>query len=997
MYKLVYLNQFIEISAGDIMSNENVNEWFVELAKKWSNILENEKVFEADVDETRDKYFVTAAFMYPNGPIHIGHGRTYLIADIIARFKRLQGYNVLFPMGFHYTGTPIITMAEAISEGDKDLIELFRDTYGVPNKEIDKMKDPLYLARYFHKVSKEVMKLYGLSIDWRREFTTIDPEFRSFIHWQFRKLYEKGYIERGTHPVGWCPRHEMPVGMHDTKGDVEPEIGEFIAIYFRDDDGTIYPTATLRPETIFGVTNIWVNPKAMYAKIKLDNGDTWIVGEGAYYRLRYQLHCELIELIEGEKLIGRIVRNLVTGEYIPILPATFVDDSFATGIVMSVPAHAPYDAIALEEIKKDSRYSIFTRSIEPRIIIEVNGVKKASAYEVIENMKIKSQKDRDKLDEATRYVYTVELQNGIMLRELHSAVPLVSEDLKRFVIENISGRPVDHSRDMIKRYLIENKIGIVLYELINKPVYCRCGTEVVVKVLEDQWFIDYGTQIWKERAKEALKHMNIVPEEARAQFEATIEWLRRRACARTRGLGVPLPWDNRWIIESLSDSTIYMAFYTVVHKIRKYSIPIDKLNDIFWNYVMLGEGDPIEISRELSISPEILREIHREFHYWYPLDLRISGKDLIPNHLTFFIFNHVAIFPKTLYPKGIIANGWVLIKQQKMSKSARNIIPLRSLIEEYGSDIVRLLLALGAEVYQDENIDPDLLKRLCKNEYPYQLRFIHDTIIKLYSERNSFRNEITILDLWFWNEFLRKANTIIELANNARLREAGIMIYYDITDLLKKYLSLVLKPSKILIDVLRIWIPLISVYTPFIAEEIWSKTFATGRVSSYVVEIPRNIDEKIILAFMYADHIINFVENIVRATKKSTLNRMIVYVAKKDMQDVMRMIIRALKKGLRISEIIELISKELGMEKKVVSQLVRSMYDVAVSTPDNIKELYVRHSDLDEMSLLNMAKEYISKILNVGIEIYSAEDVAAPDYGGKKRGSLPLRPGIYIE
>ncbi|ADM28018.1 leucyl-tRNA synthetase [Ignisphaera aggregans DSM 17230] len=979
------------------MSSENINEWFVELAKKWSRILESERIFEADVDEFKSKYFITAAFMYPNGPIHIGHGRTYLIADIIARFKRLQGYNVLFPMGFHYTGTPIIAMAEAISEGDKDLIELFRDTYGVPSDEIDRMKDPLYLARYFHRVSKDVMKLYGLSIDWRREFTTIDPEFKSFIHWQFRKLYEKGYIEKGTHPVGWCPRHEMPVGMHDTKGDVEPEIGEFIAIYFKDDNGVIYPTATLRPETIFGVTNIWVNPKAMYAKIKLDNGDIWIVGEGAYHRLKYQLRFNLIELIEGEKLVGRIVRNPITGEHVSILPANFVDDSFATGIVMSVPAHAPYDAIALEEIKRDPKYSMYAGSIEPRIIIEINGVKKALAYEIIENMKIKSQEDKEKLDEATRYVYTTELQRGIMLRDLHLIVPMASEDIKRFVSENISGKSVSYSRDIIRRYLIENKMGMIIYELINKPVYCRCGTEIVVKVLEDQWFIDYGNQAWKEKAREALNNMIIVPEEARAQFEATIDWLRRRACARTRGLGVPLPWDNRWIIESLSDSTIYMAFYTVIHKIRKYSIPIDKLNDRFWDYVMLGEGNLMKISNELSLPPEALEDLHKEFSYWYPLDLRVSGKDLIPNHLTFFIFNHVAIYPKAFYPRGIIANGWVLIKQQKMSKSARNIIPLKNLIEEYGSDIVRLLLALGAEVYQDENIDPDLLKRLCRNEYPYQLKFIYDTIVRLYSERDSFRDETTILDLWFWNEFLRKVNTVIELANNFRLREAGIIIYYDITDLIKKYLGLVSKPSKILIEVFRIWIPLISVYTPFIAEETWSKTFAIGRVSKYTIEIPRNIDERIILAFMYADHVINFVENIIRATKKSTLNRMVIYVAKRDMQDLMRRIIRGLKNGLRISEIIELVSKELGMEKRVVSQLIRPMYDVAISTPDNIKELYIKYDDLDEMSMLNMAKEYISKVLNVRIEIYSAEDITAPDYGGKKKASLPLRPGIYIE
>ncbi|MEM2390205.1 MAG: class I tRNA ligase family protein, partial [Ignisphaera sp.] len=322
----------------------DINKYFVELAIKWSNKWLKERAFEVNPDKDTKKFFITAAFMYPNGPIHIGHGRTYLIADIIARFKRLQGYNTLFPMGFHYTGTPIISMAEAIANGDRELIELFKDIYEVPESDIERMSDPLHLARYFHRISKETMCLFGLSIDWRREFTTIDPEFKSFIHWQFLKLHEKGLIEKGTHPVGWCPRHEMPVGMHDTKGDAEPEIGEFIAIFFKDKDNMVYPTATLRPETIFGVTNLWINPEETYVKIKTAEGSIWIIGEKAASRLKHQLNFVIIESIKGSSLVGMKVRNPITNEEILVLPAAFVDASFATGIVMSVPAHAPYDA-----------------------------------------------------------------------------------------------------------------------------------------------------------------------------------------------------------------------------------------------------------------------------------------------------------------------------------------------------------------------------------------------------------------------------------------------------------------------------------------------------------------------------------------------------------------------------------------------------------------------------------------------------------------------------
>ncbi|MEM1542281.1 MAG: leucine--tRNA ligase [Ignisphaera sp.] len=977
--------------------SSNLNEYFVKLAEKWSKILRENHVYEANRDSSRPKFYVTAAFMYPNGPIHIGHGRTYLVADILTRFKRVMGYNVLFPMGFHYTGTPIITMAEAIAAKDRELIELFKHDYDVSEEDIERMLDPLYMARYFHNISKEVMNLYGLSIDWRREFTTIDPEFVSFIHWQFVKLYDKNYIEKGSHPVGWCPKHGMPVGMHDTKGDVEPEIGEFVAIFFKDLDGVVYPTATLRPETIFGVTNIWINPSAKYMKIKTGNGSIWIVGIRAAERLLHQLEFEVLGYIEGKELIGKRVVNPITGEQVLILPASFVDDSFATGIVMSVPAHAPYDAVALEDLKMNPIYRDIVASIVPRIIIETDGRLIANAYEALKNMGIESQSERDKLDDATRYVYSLELRNGCMATHLHTFVPAIDNTTKQFIEKNVTGKSVLEVREVVRKFIIDREAGVTIYELLNKPVYCRCGTEVVVKLLKDQWFINYGDSEWKKKARATLAKMKIVPEESVPQFEATIEWLKKRACARTRGLGVPFPWDRRWIIESLSDSTIYMAFYTVVNKIRYYGIPVEKLTIEFWDYVMLGLNDVESLSRKLSIPIEVIEDIRNEFRYWYPLDMRISGKDLIPNHLTFFIFNHIAIFPEELQPRGIIANGWVLVKQMKMSKSLRNIIPLKRILNEYGTDIVRLFLALGAEVYQDENIDPEMLETLGKKEYPQLLKSIHDTVLDIFRSSEKFRNEMNDIDRLFWNEFVYKVNKIVKLIDDIKIREAGIIVFYDIKNLIDMYLKLADIPHRMILDMLRIWIPLISIYTPFIAEEIWSKTFKEGFASTYTINIPSEIDEKALLALRYAEAIVSSVQNIIRATKKSSINNIVIYISSKAHQKIMRKVIELHKQGLRLNEIINRLSEELGLNKREASQLVRSMYDVAMNTADEIEYLYLRLSDVDELELLKMSLDYLSKVMKSRIEIYSAEDLSAPDKGGKKKSVLPLRPGIYIE
>ncbi|MCI4436392.1 MAG: leucine--tRNA ligase [Ignisphaera sp.] len=973
------------------MSSDTVR-YFIDLTYKWSKILfDEEKVYEANPDKSKPKFFITAAYMYPNSPIHIGHGRTYLVADIIARFKRLQGYNVLFPMGFHYTGTPIITMAESIAAGDQELISLFKEVYNVPEDEIKKMKDPLYLARYFHRVSKDTMKLFGLSIDWRREFTTIDEDYKSFIHWQFLELYEKGFIVRGTHPVGWCPKHQMPVGMHDTKGDVEPEIGEFTAILFRDDEGIAYPTATLRPETIFGVTNLWVNPEKYYVEVILSNGDKWIIGEEAAERLKYQLEFTVQRRVLGKELVGKIVTNPVTGEKVRVLPATFVDSSFATGVVMSVPAHAPYDAIALEELKHSDEFKYIVKDITPRVIIEVNGRRVASAYEALKQFSIVSQKDRDKLDEATRYVYSFELQYGRMAKDLP-----VSEKLKDEISARVCGKSVKDAREAMKEILVSNNLAVPVYELLNKPVYCRCGTEIVVKVLKDQWFIDYGNEEWKKLAKRALDTIKVIPVEARSQFEATIDWLKRRACARTRGLGTPLPWDNKWIIESLSDSTIYMAFYTVVHKLRGLFNGPKYLPKSFWDYVFLGKGSVDDVAKSVGLGSLELNKIREEFLYWYPLDVRVSGKDLIPNHLTFFIFNHVALFPQELWPKAIIANGWVLIRGQKMSKSARNIIPLKKLIDEYGADIVRLILALNAEIHQDENIDISMLERLGKEEYPRLLLDIEKDIERIFNDYDKLREDENIVDKWFENEFKYLVSEIEKAMNEYRVRDAGIKIFYGIKNLIENYITIVKVPHKKIIEALKLWIALMSVFTPYIAEEIWSKTIKNGRVTKQSLPLPKDYDKNILLAFRYANLVLEAVNDIMKALKKEKITKAVIYIASPEQQQLMKIVAEATLKGLKLGEVIDYVASRTGLSKKDIGKVVKQLYDVAINVPEELRRLYME-STISEFDALTMVKDYMESRLGAKIEYYQANDERAPNYGGKRSVALPLRPGIYVE
>jgi leucyl-tRNA synthetase len=319
--------------------------------KHWLGVWNEKRVFESEPIFGKKKSFVTFPFPYMNGPLHIGHCFTATRVDIYARFKRMQGYNVLFPWAWHWTGESIPGMSYRLSQGDESVRRAFTQIDGVPSEEVDRFVDPEYLASYYTRVSREAVKATGFSIDWRREFRTVDPAFKKFIEWQYVRLRELGYVVQGTHPVVWCKHDESPTGDHDRmEGEgVSPE--EFNLIKFKLGEKWLV-AGTLRPETIFGATNVWLRPDGAYCEADVD-GEAWIISSSAVNRLAEQLHkVRVVREFRGSELLGATVTAPVTGASLPVLPATFVDTELVTGVVYSVPAHAPYDYMGLVDIQE---------------------------------------------------------------------------------------------------------------------------------------------------------------------------------------------------------------------------------------------------------------------------------------------------------------------------------------------------------------------------------------------------------------------------------------------------------------------------------------------------------------------------------------------------------------------------------------------------------------------------------------------------------------------
>ncbi|PKP53429.1 MAG: leucine--tRNA ligase, partial [Candidatus Altiarchaeales archaeon HGW-Altiarchaeales-3] len=336
------------------------------IQEKWIKKWQESEIFTAIPDDAKKKFYLTVAYPYPSGSMHVGHGRTYTVPDVIARFKRMQGYNVLFPMAWHVTGSPVLGIAKRIQKNDPKTMHIYGDIYKIPEDKLKTFTEPLNIVRHFAGEYKANMTELGFSIDWSREFKTITPQYSKFIEWQYRTLKEKGLVRKGEHPVRYCPACENPVGDHDLLAGESTKINEFTILKFKfkfnvGDEEIILPAATLRPETIFGVTNMWINPGITYLKVKV-NDEVWILTKEAAEKLKYQNRdLKIIDEISGKNFIGKNCIELINNKKIPILSATFVDPNYATGVVMSVPAHAPYDYIALKDLKSD---------IEIPIIIE---------------------------------------------------------------------------------------------------------------------------------------------------------------------------------------------------------------------------------------------------------------------------------------------------------------------------------------------------------------------------------------------------------------------------------------------------------------------------------------------------------------------------------------------------------------------------------------------------------------------------------------------------
>jgi leucyl-tRNA synthetase len=782
-------------------------------------------------------FFVTFPYVYTNGPIHLGHAFSLSKAEFAVAYQRLRNRPCLFPFGFHCTGMPIqasatrlareldkygcppqfpgydqegLGTAEGESTGSaavpKKKVQLktgnllhqydILRAVGVPEQEIPSFTDPRKWLMYWPPIGMRDAKALGLHVDWRRSFITTDanPYYDSFIRWQFEKLKAQGHIKFGKRYTIYSPLDEQACADHDrASGEgVQPQEYVLIKLAVLEPFPTLLAplsgrrvflaAATLRPETMYGQTNCWIAPEGSYGAYQVNTaGDVLIMTERAARNLAYQFWspvygqvCCLLGPFLGRQLIGTAVRAPLSVYHpVYVLPMTTVSPEKGTGVVTSVPSDSPDDYRALQDLKEKPAWrqkfgiqDAWILPFEPVPIIEVPELGSLSAQVLCKRYKIHSQNDRELLTKAKDEIYLRGFYDGVLL------------------VGPYAGERVQTAKPRIRQTLLAQDDAI-LYSEPERPVISRSGDECVV-ALCDQWYIDYGEEHWKQLAKTCLDAMETYHIETRRSFEAVLEWLREWACSRSFGLGSRLPWDPQYVIESLSDSTIYMAYYTVAHllhhdlngQVAGQAGPASQLTPAVWDYVLLGEGDP----DSLPVSSSVVRAMRREFLYWYPLNLRVSGKDLIGNHLTFFIYNHVAIFPREQWPLGVRANGHIMINNEKMSKSTGNFLTLAEAVERFSADAVRFALADAGDGIDDAS---------------FQVKTADEAILKLTTllalasdaESMAAAGSMRSHSMQFWDRVMdAEVDALLEAAAQAyerlEFRDALKFAFYELQDAL---------------------------------------------------------------------------------------------------------------------------------------------------------------------------------------------------------------------
>jgi len=736
---------------------------FKDIELKWNKHWEDNAIFKVSEDNNKKKFYSLVMFPYPSGRIHMGHVRNYVIGDVISRYKTMNGYNVMQPIGW--------------------------DGFGLPaeNAAIDKGIHPAVWTYDNIDYMKKELKRLGISYDWEREFATCDEDYYKWNQWFFLKFFEKGLAYKKESYVNWCPKCETVLANEqvvegkcwrcDTTVQMKklsqwffkitdyaeqllndhkileggwPErvltmqknwIGKStgIMVNFKLEDGDDFPIFTTRPDTIFGVTFMAISPEHP----KLENilssiDDTKAKEINKFLEKVRTSDIEKRRTGEYEKegvFTGKYVINPLTGDKVPLYIANFVLMEYGTGAIMAVPAH-------------DERDFDFAKKygIEIKVVIQ-------PPDEKLDPYKMKN-----------AYIEDGVMTNSSQFDGMNNREAM--EKIMDFIEKKKLGKRTVNYR--LKDWLISRQ----RYWGTPIPiVYCdKCG---VVPVPEDQLPVK-------------------LPKDVKFTFEggsplAQSEEFVNTTCPKCGG---PARRETD-TMDTFVDSSWYYARYCS----PKYDkAPFDKEKVSYW----------------LPVDQYIGGIEHATMHLLYARFFHKVMRDLglVDNDEPFM---------------RLLTQGMVIKEGSKMSKSKGNIVDPDETIDKYGADTVRIFILFAAPPEKDL----DWSDKGIEGAYRFLNRlwvFVNENLnkIKEFKDKNIKQKKLSGENKRLYillNRTIKKVTDDIENHYHFNTAIAGVMEFFN-SLIRRKYVTEddYILLSKCIKDVLLLLEP----FAPFIAEELWS-------------------------------------------------------------------------------------------------------------------------------------------------------------------------------
>eukprot|EP01012_Entosiphon_sulcatum_P061798 TRINITY_DN8766_c0_g1_i1.p1 TRINITY_DN8766_c0_g1~~TRINITY_DN8766_c0_g1_i1.p1 ORF type:complete len:1087 (-),score=221.84 TRINITY_DN8766_c0_g1_i1:64-3324(-) len=1027
-------------------------------------------------DLSKPKFFVNFPYPYMNGKLHLGHAFSFSKAEFAARYHRMKGEEVLLPFGLHVTGMPIAAAAKKlqtemanfgtppifpVEDSDKPATKASNQAkeadkvtsgkfvgrkgkkavgrpqwaimkeMGLTDEQIPAFSEPNNWLDFFPPMALEDLRAFGAHVDYRRSFITTErnPYYDSFIKWQFRKLKAQNKLSFGKRFTIFSTAEGQPCLDHDrTSGEgVLPQ--EYTGIKMQVQNPldqecfqqhavalagkhVFLIAATLRPETMFGQTNCWIQIDGEYIGFEIIPGEVFIATARAALNMAYQeigpLHAgqepPALFTISGREMLGLpLFAPNAPFPTVYVLPMTTVSTTKGTGVVTSVPSDSPDDYTALMELKNKPEWrkqlgvkDEWIMPFEAVPIIEIPELGNLAAPSVVKSMGIVSQKEQEKLADAKAQVYLKGFNFGKMI-----------------VAGEFNGAAVKDCKPVIRRRMIEAGQAIS-YSEPESLVIGRSGDECIV-ALVDQWYLAYGEdQEWKGQVKRhATETLNTYTDAAAKAFREAADWLGDWACSRTFGLGTRLPVDGtiNYVIDSLSDSTIYMAYYTIAHYLQgggEYNnkthsedgshlnldgskpspagIKPEQLTDAVWDYILLGTPENVE-DLDTTIDRSVLKQMHREFNYWYPFDLRCSGKDLITNHMTMSVYNHAAIFPERQWPRSMYCNGHIMVDGQKMSKSLGNFLLWSKIVDEWGADPVRITLADSGDGLDDANFVQQTVNatvlRLTK-----ELDWMKETVE--HSKQGKLRTgPLNVFDRIFENDMNHAIVQTDRHFGRMMFRDGlntGLFLLSNNRDAYRQYVANQLHHDVIL-RYIEVQALLIAPIAPHFAEHVWSDILGRpGTVVTAAFPTPSQpVDISLLMSSKYIDDSIReFRAGVEKQKKKGTKPTHGVLYVTTQYKPWQVLTTEWLQRLWEKTE--GQLPKELN--KHLDNPELQKQMKFVMGFAAYIRELAIKYGQIalaskplvNEWELLGQATDFIRQSLEVpNIQLARAEDDSVPD------------------